>query len=61
MADFCKACSIEVWGKDTKDLANFCKDEERVAVLCETCGWIYVDKNGVKLCKGTNEKRNYFD
>lgn len=51
MADFCKACSIEVWGKDTKDLANFCKDEERVAVLCETCGWIYVDKNGVKLGK----------
>ena len=51
MADFCKDCSIELFGADNKDLAELCEDPGRIDVLCEGCGgWIWVDHTGRKIC-----------
>jgi hypothetical protein len=55
MADFCRHCSISLWGKDTKDLADLgpaADDEGRpwfYTVLCETCGPIQVDAKGARV------------
>lgn len=54
MADFCKECSIEFFGKDTKDLAGintleYDKQGLYSMVLCENCGPTLVDTEGV--CK----------
>ena len=51
MADFCKQCSIELFGKDFGDLANITtseqwEDEVVAVVLCEGCGVIQVDPEG---------------
>lgn len=54
MADFCKQCSVDVWGEDTKDLANLAaaygvaelKDGEGFSVICEGCGPTLVDNAG---------------
>ena len=49
MADFCKQCSIDMFGEDTKDHANLCPSETGpyyVAVICEGCGYTYVDETG---------------
>jgi hypothetical protein len=51
MADFCKQCSIELFGKDYKDLKGFCTKKQNKAgkypvVLCEGCGGIQVDYDG---------------
>lgn len=56
MADFCKQCSIELFGKDTRDLADLLSkgdtEEGKVAVvLCEDCGPTYVDHEGT--CVGS--------
>lgn len=51
MADFCKQCSIELFGEDCKDLAGL-GDEHTLApgyawtVLCEGCGPTQVDDAG---------------
>lgn len=61
MADFCKDCSIENFGEDIGDLAgliNLTEDqllEEPdvnkwvVSVLCEGCGYIYVNNDGQRV------------
>lgn len=54
MADFCKQCSIDMWGKDTQDLAELITKEEvdkgyGAVVICEGCGIIRVDHEGSKL------------
>jgi hypothetical protein len=49
MADFCKDCSIRVFGDDMGDLACLCDETQMVHVLCEGCGWIYVDCTGKKV------------
>jgi hypothetical protein len=49
MADFCKTCSIRVFGEDMKDLAGLCQEDEMAQVLCEGCGYIWVDKDGKKI------------
>lgn len=64
MADFCKACSVENWGKDFNDLAGLISEEEcqqgyRIFALCEGCGPIYVDHLGQKW--GSTEEGGKFD
>lgn len=42
MSWFCQQCSIEMFGKDFKELAWYKEHMD----LCETCGWIRVNKEG---------------
>lgn len=50
MSDFCKECSILIFGEDSGDLSDLCKDGEMIAALCEGCGEvIYVDHNGMRI------------
>lgn len=54
MADFCKECSIEMFGKDFRELAGITtEDDEKnnlyATVICEGCGYIQVDKDGVAV------------
>jgi len=49
MAEFCRSCCFEMFGKDTKDLAGLCDEGTMVWVLCETCGYIWVDENGNRI------------
>lgn len=47
MADFCKQCSVEMFGKDFGDLANLCEDKTALpVVICEGCGVVQVDHSG---------------
>lgn len=55
MADFCKACSLHHFNQDAGDLAGLCTPQDNAQgffaqVLCEGCGPIYVDHEGV--CQG---------
>lgn len=53
MADFCQQCSIELFGQDTKDLANLgesLEEGEGFLALCEDCGYTLVDLAGKCLC-----------
>jgi hypothetical protein len=52
MADFCKQCSTDMFDRDFKDLAGLTTkvDEEEglyAIVLCESCGVIQVDREGI--------------
>ncbi|UDL14069.1 hypothetical protein [Salmonella phage vB_SenS_S124] len=54
MADFCKQCSIDMWGKDTGDLSGLITEAEvkegyGAVVICEGCGVIRVDHEGKRL------------
>ena len=56
MADFCKQCSIEMFGTDTGDLAGLSTPVDTAAgtfaiVLCEGCGSIAVDHEGNNVLK----------
>jgi hypothetical protein len=55
VADFCKKCSIQIFGEDYGDMKGLCKEDECAAVLCEGCGFIYVDCNGEKIDIGEND------
>lgn len=51
MADFCKQCSIDMFGEDFRELAGITTEEEwrqgfAALVICEGCGPIQVDPNG---------------
>lgn len=51
MADFCKACSEELFGKDYRNLAGLTGPEEwkkgyAVLTICEGCGFIQVTPEG---------------
>jgi hypothetical protein len=58
MADFCQQCSLRLFGKDFRDLAELITRDEvakglMAIVLCEGCGPIGVDHEGrcvVKDC-----------
>jgi hypothetical protein len=62
MADFCKQCSIDIFGEPGIDLADLLTPEEAaqgmcVSALCEGCGPTRVDIEGNCLeydciCKG---------
>ena len=49
MADFCKDCSLKMFGEDFRELAGLCKEDECCVALCEGCGFIYVDFEGKKI------------
>lgn len=51
MADFCKQCSIDLFGRDYRELANITSPEDwarglAVSTICEGCGVIQVDPDG---------------
>lgn len=51
MADFCKQCSIDHFGKDFRELADITKPDHwqagmAVTTICEGCGPIQVDPDG---------------
>ena len=51
MADFCKQCSIDLFGKDYGDLSGLCTKFDNVkglyaCVTCEGCGPNQVDWEG---------------
>lgn len=51
MADFCKQCSIDIFGEDFGDMKGITSqetwDNKRAnIVLCEDCGTIQVDPKG---------------
>ena len=51
MADFCKQCSLEIFGEDLRDLADITSKSDwqmgySRLVLCEGCGPIQVDPDG---------------
>mgnify|MGYP000408483168 CR=1 FL=1 len=60
MADFCKACSIDMFGKDYRELATPVAPGEPDVIcstLCEGCGPILVNRDGECLstdclCRG---------
>lgn len=63
MADFCKQCSIDLFGEDFRDLAGIgaARGEELEPgsgwiALCEGCGPTLVDDNGV--CMGHCDKED---
>jgi hypothetical protein len=51
MADFCKQCSIDIFGEDLGDLAGITTEQDEregkaALVICEGCGAIQVDRDG---------------
>lgn len=38
MADYCKQCSLETFGKDYKELALLCSPGDATQAICEGCG-----------------------
>ena len=61
MADFCKQCSLEVWGEDSKDLAELCDEDQLISVLCEGCGSTVVNSKGICISKDCLEKHGEKD
>ncbi|KJZ17375.1 hypothetical protein TW86_03720 [Halomonas sp. S2151] len=49
MAEFCRECCVEVWGRDTGDLKDLCDESTLASVICEGCGPILVDHQGVRV------------
>lgn len=52
MASFCRECSLYFFGEDYRDLADLGPPPEEgygYSALCEDCGFILVDHNGVRL------------
>lgn len=63
MSDFCKQCSIEIFGDDFRDMANITtKDDIKKGlyanVLCEHCGPIQIDLDGQCITVGCYENHN---
>lgn len=51
MADFCKKCSIKMFGEDYEELANITTEDDTkhdmyAVVLCESCGPIQINHLG---------------
>lgn len=66
MADFCKECSIKIFGEDFHDLAGLISEEKvkegfGVAAICEGCGPVLVNHEGLVILRTariTPEKYN---
>lgn len=51
MANFCRQCSLDMFDKDYKELANittkeFWKQRKACVAICEHCGPIQIDPDG---------------
>lgn len=60
MSDFCKQCSLELFGQDFRDLANLLTEEQEhqgllANVICERCGFIQVNSAGQCLTHTAEE------
>lgn len=65
MADFCKDCSLEIFGEDFRELAGITKLEDQnkdryAVVICEGCGIIQVDIEGKCMSHDHSEKEKKF-
>lgn len=49
MATFCQKHSIEMFGRDFKELAFEGDPEDFRSDLCETCGYVWVNRDGIAL------------
>lgn len=63
MADFCKDCSIEMFGRDTGDLKGLITEDDfksgyAMPVICEGCGCIWVDHEGQRV-KPSEDKESW--
>lgn len=61
MADFCKQCSIDLFGQDYGDLKGITKQNDwenggACVVICEGCGFIQVDPEGNCVSQDCIEK-----
>lgn len=61
MADFCKQCSIDVFGEDHRDMAGLTTPKDTaeglfMAVLCEDCGMCLVNHEGECVSKDCDKK-----
>lgn len=54
MADFCRDCSIELFGKDLGDLAGLVDDGNYTWVICEGC----IDTRGLHVLVDSKGKRH---
>ena len=55
MSEFCQQCAPTVDAEHPLDeLAGLCKEGELTHVICEGCGWTYVDETGT--CVGPCRK-----
>ncbi len=65
MADFCKGCAVEYFGKDTGDLSGLITKEQfenedlAATVICEGCGAGYVDHEGNRVKPGESRWEKY--
>ena len=59
MADFCKECHDETFGKDCENpISGLCKEGEATTILCEGCGeYVWVDYKGKKIRKVELEEK----
>jgi RNase P subunit RPR2 len=48
MAEFCEQCSRRLFGAPS-DFKGEARPGEVVQVLCESCGWIWVDHQGKRV------------
>lgn len=65
MADYCRDCSVDTFGEDTRDLAGLVSAEQvaeglGAEVLCECCGPILVDHNGARISESTRRPEDFF-
>lgn len=61
MADYCKQCSMDIFGEDFKELAGISSEENTknglfASVICEGCGFIQVDHEGNCVTENCSEK-----
>lgn len=49
MADFCKQCSLQMFGEDHRDLAGIAPPDGVALALCENCGEILVNHDGERI------------
>lgn len=56
MADFCKQCSIDIFMEDFGDMKGIAPEGSHVRVLCEGCGFTWVNCDGA--CVGDCDKKH---